>query len=86
MEIRREQEKKQRITRKVTIQNGNKHIPINNCFDENGLSVPVKGHRVIEWMKKSRPICMLPMRDSFQTELYHVNGCIMQMDVKTKPR
>ena len=42
----------------------------------NGLNSPIKRHRVKEWIKnkknketkKTRPICILPIRDSFQTE------------------
>ena len=32
----------------------------------NGLNAPVKKHKVTEWIKKTRPIYTLPMRDTFQ--------------------
>ena len=31
----------------------------------NGLNAPVKRHRVSEWIKKTKPIYMLPPRNSF---------------------
>ena len=31
------------------------------------LNVPVKRHRVAEWMKKTKPICLLPTEESLQT-------------------
>jgi len=31
----------------------------------NGLNTPIKRHRVTEWIEKTRPIYMMPTRDSF---------------------
>ena len=36
----------------------------------NGSNVPTKRHRVAEWMKKTRPIYMLPPRDPSQIQRY----------------
>ena len=52
----------------------------------NGLNDPIKGHRVLDWIKKARPIYMLSTRDSLRPKntsslkmkgwrtIYHSNG------------
>ena len=34
----------------------------------NGLNAPIKRHRVTEWIKKTRPVYMLPTRNSLQNK------------------
>ena len=37
-----------------------------SSLNVNGLNSATKTHRVAEWIKKTRPIYMLPTRDSIQ--------------------
>ena len=34
----------------------------------NGLNAPIKRHRVVEWVRKKRPLPTLPTRDWLQIE------------------
>ena len=48
----------------------------------NGLNAPTKRHMVAAWIRKTRPICMLPPKDPPQIKRYtHTKGKEMEKDI-----